>query len=87
MRHRPAAVIQSLVRPHARAGVEIRCWLLRRFERIVRPHARAGVEMRRAPVRRAAAREFALMRGRELKSVCRERDGKEYGSPSCEGGS
>ena len=55
-----------LVRPHARAGVEI--VLLRGLLRSsgVRPHARAGVEICGAG-RLASPFVFALMRGRELK--------------------
>ena len=54
------------VRPHARAGVEIRIVANGSKVLLVRPHARAGVEMR-VERPRSVLVKFALMRGRELK--------------------
>ena len=55
------------VRPHARAGVEIRPPAPDLSRLFVRPHARAGVEIVLQRVTGRAILRFALMRGRELK--------------------
>ena len=54
------------VRPHARAGVEMKLSSIRSLRLIVRPHARAGVEIH-AIISDGGESMFALMRGRELK--------------------